>query len=274
MIPLGPELPSEQIGYGGAHYTDYQRGQLVYRLDGPTGPELVTRGTSAVIAAPNAEAAETPFWFERQIFSLVDIPTTAPTGTHTLHVTRRRIEGVVPVESPGPSYAGQLTILPSSLTIPLPGGGTQVVTGAPTPLEFYGCGQFGCSWTDVSAAVPQGVPRPELRLTLSAAVSAVELTVTYPASVIDVVDVLEPPYMMSNHLAAVWRSDTVNGSQGTLRLGAVSGTAQIQRLSVIFVLDNGAAAILDPNAVGITVDRAWNASGQPISVSVASREIQ
>jgi len=121
MVPLAAELPSDQIGYGGAHYIDYQRGQLVYRLDGPTGMELTTLGTSAVIAAPNAEAATTLFWFERQIFSLVDLPANAPVGTHTLHVTRRRIEGGVPVETAGPSYPGEITILPNQLTVPLPG---------------------------------------------------------------------------------------------------------------------------------------------------------
>src|SRR5262245_54574068 len=106
------------IGYGSSVVDDLQRGELAFRLDGTSGFELVTRGTTALSPVPaSSMARDGSFAFAppAQVFVMLDIPANAPLGTHSLSIIRRRIENGVPVEYPGPSYAGQIAILPASL---------------------------------------------------------------------------------------------------------------------------------------------------------------
>lgn len=269
LIPLNAESATAAIGYGGTLVEDYQRGTLIYRLDSPTGPALVTRATGQALLPPSAPLLQNPLFPRRQIVSLVDIPEDAPLGTHTLHVVRRRIEGGVPVDYPAPAYAGTLTIMPKQITFDV-NGSPLTVTGAPTPFEKYSCLGPSCAWSDATDQVREALPLPELRIRLSAAVSALELEVSYPADVIEVVDLYEPPGQRMSHLARVWYEDAPLGS---LQIGAVAGLTSFQTLALAFSLVDGASAILDPADVTVTIAGAWNESGAPVSVSVLSKNI-
>src|SRR5262245_59843903 len=77
------------FGYGGTEYTDYQRGQMVFRLDSLTGFELTTRFSTIAVASPRASFGATATSAGGQVVSLVDIPVGAPLGTHALYVVRK-----------------------------------------------------------------------------------------------------------------------------------------------------------------------------------------
>jgi hypothetical protein len=259
LIPLRGVTDGTIIGYGGSLVTDYQRGELVFRLDGPTGPELITRGTSVVAAAQTTRGArQGTIAGSLQVVAMVDIPADAPEGTHTLHVSRRRIEAGSPVEYSFPAYPAEIQILPNEVT-----AGSETVIGMETPLEAY---VFG--WTDESHVLPEVTPDPQLRFAISPAVFALEMTVTYPASVANVIDVVEPALARANNLASVWFSEPV---PGTVHIKAVAQTLQFNRVALVFALDDGAAAILDPNAVTVTIDKAFNQSGAPVTATVTSK---
>src|SRR5262245_1645204 len=81
VVPLAAG-ESDVIGFGGASHTDYQRGAMIYRLDGPTGMELTTRFSIAAEAHASSLMAGSWFAFANppSIISLVDIPANAPEG--------------------------------------------------------------------------------------------------------------------------------------------------------------------------------------------------
>jgi hypothetical protein len=262
VIPLRGVNDTTLIGYGGSLVTDHQRGELVFRLDGPTGLELITRGTSAVTAAQTTHGARAgTFGGSVQAIALVDIPANAPVGTHTLHVTRRTIEGGNPVEYSFPAYPGEIQILPNEVT-----AGSETVIGTPTPFEANVLG----NWIDESELLPDVTPDPQLRLALNPAVSALEMTVTYPAAGADVIDVVEPVLLRANNLASVWFDEPV---AGTVHIKAVAQTGQFARVALVFSLDDGAAAVLDPASVSVTITKAFNQSGSPITPTVTSKTI-
>jgi hypothetical protein len=174
------------------------------------------------------------------------------------------------VDYPGPSYAGQLTILPNELTFDV-NGSPQTVIGAPTPIEKFFCLFGSCSWSDATPQVLHALPLPELAITLNPAVSALELDVDYPDDVIEVEDVYEPPGERAAKLARVW---STNAGPGSLQIGAVAGLGPFSTVTLSFSLVDGEAAILDPADVIVTVVGAWNASGAPISTSVVSKSIR
>jgi hypothetical protein len=264
VIPISGDATGN-IGFGGTVQEDYQRGTLVYQLDGPGGFELTTRASGAFSPVPNS-AIVTGFNPKRQIVSLVDIPANAPVGTHTLHVKRRRIESGTPVDYTGPVYHGEITILPNELEIDV-GGTPVIVEGESTPFQRWNCPTPStCAWANVS---PVGaIPTPELRLTNGDfSVGAVELEIEYPADVITVTDVYEVSTFQANHLAVVWfEDDAVNG---VLRLGAAATTPDIPILSlgISYTLDDGAEAILDLEDVDVTVENVWDLEGAPISAT-------
>lgn len=269
VIPLNAEGEVPEFGYGGTVAEDYQRGTLIYRLGGPTGPELVTRASGQALLPPNAKHQSIPFFPRRQIVSVVDIPDDAPLGTHTIDVVRRRLEGGTPVDYPGPSYAGELTILPEEITFTV-NGSPQTVTGAPTPFENYVCLLGSCGWSDATQGIRNALPLPELRIRLSAAVSALELEVQYPTDVIEVFDLYEPPGEPLVHPARVWYSESPAGS---LQIGAVADVLPLQTIALAFSLVDGEAEILDAEDVTVTVVGAWDEDGDPLSVSVTSKTI-
>jgi hypothetical protein len=142
------------VGYGGSAYTDVQRGELVFQLDGPGGFELTTR------LAMETDISRRLFTIHgltaRQILVMVDIPIDAPLGTHSLYLVNR-LDGVdTPVV---PAYEGQIKILPESIEVALAGGGTETISGAPTPLEFYNDG-----WQPIDPTWPIPMPSFEVKL--------------------------------------------------------------------------------------------------------------
>lgn len=280
LIPLNFDAGTvNDVGFGGSDFTDYQRGKLVYRLDGPSGFALTTRATSLALAYPGTTAGKGGSAPTTQIVSLVDIPASADPnylGTHTLyvqHVYTDPATGTVKTAA-GPGYSGEITILPAQISVPLPGGGTQTVVGQPTPIAS--CVPGGnCapgSFQDQTANLPLLIPKPELRVTLSTSVWAADLSVTYPPSVISVLDGFETPFGRVTHLATVWMQD--DASAGHLEVHAVASTAAFSLLSISFDLNDGASQILDPSTVGVSVVKAWDQNGALIpNVTVSSTGI-
>jgi hypothetical protein len=267
LIPLTGDPAQGVVGYGGTLREDYQRGTLVYQLDGPGGDELVTRASTAVLPAPNAEIAS-GLMPQRLHVSLVDIPLDAPEGAHSLHVVRRRIEGGTAVDhQDAPPYKGELTILPQQVDVD---GPPFVSEGAPTPLARWACQPAPCGFKSITNA-HIAIPFPELRVTFSAFVSAAEVRFEYPSDVIDVFDAFEPPQGASTHLATVWHQDDPGNE--VVRVGAVAPLAPFRMLSLAFSLDDGASEILDPADVNVVVERAWDAQGELVPVSVVEKKI-
>ncbi len=267
LIPLDGEsglTPAERgrVGYGGSKVSDPQRGELVYRLDGPSGFELVTLGSTRV----KADVVGV------QLVSLVEIPIDAPLGSHDLFVAHRRFDpatGSV-VEQPGPDYHGQLSILPSAISVSLPGGGSELIEGRPTPLEAFA--DIANGWVTIAPTWLQPVvPKPELRIALSAdtPIWAVEGTVVVRAAVAELVDIRDAS--SSGSPAVVWLKDLGVSWSYHGYVGSAAGTsAAISSLAFPFTLVDANAALLDPASV-ITADfGAWDREGNPISVQVTS----
>lgn len=261
-IPLANSR-TEGLAFGGDDYTDHQRGRLVYQLDGPGGFELDTRGSTVLYGPPEANIALQGESGIAQFVSLVDIPSNAPLGTHTLYVVRRWIDPATGQvnEEPGPGYEGEITILP-----PVVDANGEPVTGAPTLFESYVC-VFNCVWDDVTPQVANVVPRPTVQVDFDPAPHAIELSVTYPAGVVDVADAFETVTTRLNHRAEVWR---LEDGPGVVSVSAVADSAAIPGVSVVFTLDDGSVAVLRPGDVDFSVESAWDAEGTPISVSLSS----
>jgi hypothetical protein len=257
------------IGFGGTAYTDYQRGTMIYKLDG-AGMELTTR--FSIAAEPHA-ASQTAtvgqvFAYSPQIFSIVDIPANAPEGTHTLGVYRRLPSGGSDLA--GPAYSPTIKILPN--VVPLTGGGS--VQGMPTPALQANC-SGGCG-IDLS----QAIPRPRIVIYLQGQtwgtdnIAAFEMNLTYPASVIDIVDAYEVGDFSRayNDTATVWTKDIATGTAHIVGIahpdalddGAVLG---YWNLEVSFNLDNGAANVLLQNQLQATVTAAYDIDGNPVQAT-------
>jgi hypothetical protein len=267
VIPLTGASAEErgEIGYGGTQVTDYQRGSLIYKLDGPSGPELVTRGSSFVLpslASPIGYAGYN--YVSGQIVSIVDIPNTAAitTGTHSLYVVRR-FQGVdEPLAYP---YPGQIAILPASIDV----GGGVVVSGQSTPFSvaFEGSSVF----TAIGPTVNSTVPKPQLKATFGASVYAAEVQLAYPTAVINVRDVTEAVWSFQgiSHRAITWWSEP---SPGVLSISMLSSNP-LRGVSVVFDLDDGANQILDPAQVTVQSVRGWNANGSPVATTLGALAI-
>ena len=80
----------------------------------------------------------------------------------------------------------------------------------------------------------------------------------------------EPASSFVNHLATVWWTDD---GVGTARLSAVAATTSFRTLSLVFSLDFGDSAILDPADVDVTIEGAWSQTGSPVATSVSSKTI-
>lgn len=266
MIPVA-DSRSASIGYGGTQVGDPQRGRLEYRLDSTTGPALVTRGSGVVVSHHMSRNAFEFFPLE-QVFSVVDIPVDAPLGTHSLYVRHIYTDPTtgLEVEAAGPSYPGQITIIDEDVTISLPGGGTQVVSGEPTPFEYWGCSP-SCSWKPALQAWLDGaIPAPTIQIALDQAVSAAELTLLYPDGRIDLLHALEGRGSQVQRAAVNMNDDGV----GTASLSVIGTGAPFQYVNVLFALDTGQTIPLVASDVAVSVDRAWDADGVQVQASVSS----
>jgi hypothetical protein len=280
LIPLNGAFadPATAIGYGGATYADHQRGEMVFKIDSPTGVELVTRATTAVLPHPASRharngAGASPGLSGFQHVSLVDIPTGAPLGRHDLYLVRRDASG----EQNLGLLRASIEILPESVL-----AGTETITGAPTPFRGWPCLFCGSGAQNVAAEIPLLVPDPQIEIRLDASVWAVELAIDYPADVIDVVDVIHVPYrgtgvpMVSGDAAVAWVEDPgVQTGIATARVSAASAEAAFEHLAVVFTLDDGASQILDLNDVAVTVTAAYDDQGSAVpGLGIAALDIR
>jgi hypothetical protein len=268
MIPVQSTL-NLTVGFGGKLYDDYQRGGLIYQLDGPGGFELDTRVSFLAMPGVNTSVSNLTFPLSppEQVVSLVDIPDNAPLGTHSLHVLSRRIEGGVEVDSPAPvAYAGTITILPPSIQVTGPSG-LETVVGTPTPFESYACILGNCGWSNLDEFIADVVPKPAIVINLNADVYAADVRLNYPTATINVLDAYEPirSHNAVNKRAVVWLQDTPG--QATVRAAAQSSTTPFRFLAISFDLDDGLNQILQTSNLSLTVLEATNANGQTITVN-------
>lgn len=268
VIPIAGSIIYElgQIGFGGSDVTDHQRGTLVYKVGGPSGPELETRGSTLLYPSFNSKMGQLgdPVALA-QVVSVVDIPDTPsiPTGIQSLHVVRRHQGVDHPVTSVN---AGEIAILPHEVDI----GGGVVVSGVPTPLAFA----FGANFIDIPAgSISNVIPRPQIRVLLlggsaNAPVYAAEFEIAFPASVIDVTDVAESLATGNaiNQRATTWWHES---SPGVLVVSMVS-KHRIRGFSISFILDDGETAILDPAHVSVQASRGWDANGAPLTPALGA----
>lgn len=274
LIPIGGTYSSntspDTMGFGGDEYTDYQRGELVYMLGGPGGVELDTRATVALPSHPNSVDSTSGIFGSLssvQYASVVDIPTTAPTGEHTLHVVRRVIRNGQTMDQTGPTYNGTITILPNQITqgVPVP------VVGERTDIARWD--PFKSSWLDESGKVPQLVPRPEIRIGLDREVWALELALSYPPPVIDVQGSAQPlDDALLNQRAITWLRD--DESSATVFISAAAQKTPLRQLSLVFTLDDGSAQVLDPTQLGVVSIRGYDDTGSVVTVNVSSFTIR
>jgi hypothetical protein len=272
LLPLGSVVDADAglIGYGSSVYTDRQRGALVVRLDGASGPELVTRAVTALtgpMASPHGFA--TPFGTRTElVVAMLDVPNRPEIseGVHSLHLTRRRGG----VEEPGPSWPGTIAILPASLV-----AGGDTVVGTPTPFALLDFGGL-----DATSMIAGAVPEPQVVFPVEAAARAVELELTYPASQIDVRDVTEalvyddalalPDFAASgvsqSHRAlSWWRVST----PGVVTVGMLHPDRALRGVSFVFRLKAAATVPLAATAVQVRNVRAWDDAGANVALAFA-----
>jgi len=263
LVPLGgiAELDAGRIGFGSAIHEDRQRGELVFTLDAPNGPALVTRATTA-LAGPLASPAgfASPFGSRTDlIVSIVDVPDMPEIteGNHALYAVRRR-DGV---DQSSPLALGRIDVLPAS--VPSAGG---AIVGRSTPFEIA-----ELPGTDASSYVAKTVPAPQVVFAATAAARAVELEITYPSAEIDVRDVTEAQVQQGtgavhgvslSHRALAWWSVR---SPGVLAVGMLHPERGLRGISVVFDLKAGAAGPIAPGALQIRNARAYGADGQVIA---------
>ena len=263
------------VGYGGTAFTDYQRGEMVYRLDGYEGPELVTRATTTLLAHPASSSARAGLGFDplasgQQHVSIVDIPGDAPLGTHSLYMMRRVGVSLLEVGV----HPAEIQILPASIWVDT-GSGPEEIVGTPTQFASWLC-FLGCGWMDQTATIPEVVPDPQLRMVLSSGVQAVKLEVDYPFQVIDVLGAIQASTTLDNYLlddhAIVWFEDDGNG---TAIIEAASTGQPIDAVSLVFGLDDGASQILDPADVAPSEMAAYDEDGNLLSgITIVEKEIR
>lgn len=271
-IPLGAPNAISPVGFGGTDLADPQRGELVYSLDTPSGSvELTTRASAAIGTHAGSAVARGNFLLY-QVISLVDVPSDAPLGTFPVDVVWRHPDpGTGETLETPLDYEGELSVLPPSIEVTGPSG-TETIAGAPTPFEAWTCPLGGdCSWTEIDPSTLRSVvPDPAVRLNLDTAVWAVQLDVSYPPGVVDVLDVYETPLQRVNRRATTWFED--DGS-GAVALSAAATGGSFETLSVAFALDDPDAAILDPAEVSVSVVRAWDEDGNEVPASASVGEI-
>jgi hypothetical protein len=265
------------VGYGGTAFTDYQRGEMVYKLDGFGGPELITRATTTLIAHPASSSARDGLDLftlssGQQHVSIVDIPSDAPLGTHSLYVVRR-VSGSSDIQVG--EHPAKIQILDSSYSVEGPGG-PEEIAGTSTDFASWTCNFTDCYWGDQTGNIPAVIPDPQLRMRLSSAVHAVKLQVSYPPQVIDVLDAIQSSTSLDTYLtgdhATVWFEDDGSGS---VTIQAAADGQPFNAVSLVFGLDDGASQILDPASVVATVTAAYDEDGNPLSgVTVNQKKIR
>lgn len=258
ILPIGGiwEEDEGQIGFGSDIYEDPQRGDLIIKLDDENGPELVTRAVTA-LAAPLAsqQGIEAPLTGKTdQIIVIADIPNTneITVGPHGFFIVRR-LGGV---DYPGPSYAGEIQILPESITT-----SAGIVDGTSTPFAAIGGNDLGSTLKNV-------VPDPQLIFRTTNAAFAAEFEVTYPSTEVDILDVTEailaesPVGVSTSHRAMTWWREV---TPGRLAVGIVSPERRIRGVSVVFKLKATATQPIAASAAQIENARSYNANGNLIT---------
>lgn len=283
LIPLQGVYGSA-IGYGSytppgytspdqTPLTDPQRGELIYTLTSPTPFELETRSTTLVTPYPTAKASRTGNGWPWEVVSLVDIPSGAPTGTFGFTVTHRYTDPATgATKNDNISYKGQITILPQNITFTNSAGSSQTVSGESTTLGIISCSNGVCTPQDESSTMPSYTPDPALRLSLTVPSGSnkawgADITLSYPAGVMTVNDVIEGEWDRTTHRAVVWYND--DGS-GTLTIHAAASDSQLGGIDIPFSLVNSASQILDPTSVTVTQVNAWDQDGVAIPGTTAS----
>lgn len=269
-------LPLNEVAYGGTDFEDPQRGRLVVRLGGASGPALTTRFATLVAPPVTASTGPSAGATAQTLLLVADIPVDAPPGTHALALVRERtVGGVVEEVEVTPSPA-TLRILPHEVTYQAEGGALETATGTPTPTQMWA----GSSWQPFLPGTPLGgpqggywwaIPEPSFGVALtgnvppgsgSRFVGYVELEIEYPASKIDVLRVVaeEPAAGLvrwEDDGAGVLVVELVASSPG------YSPTPGVGPIRVVFALDDELQPVLDLVGFDADVVQATDQFGEP-----------
>ncbi|MCP5056772.1 MAG: hypothetical protein GY937_08630 [bacterium] len=237
------------IGYGGTDHDDFQRGEMLYRLksktNGTTHP-LTTRATSRVVPHPTTIAYDS-YEIASQIVSAVDIPSGTPADDYDFEVVRK----LAGQEITGYAYNGDLT----------------VVAGSASQTLFQFFNWFTSSFL-VAAELYKAIPNPEIRFDLSAPVHALEISLDYPGLIIDVKSVIAPKISGMQRGPITWIND--DSATGHVVASLASQGLPFDQVSLVFTLDDGANATLDPALIVVPSIQVqgYDEDGFPLSVSI------
>ncbi len=257
MLPIGGHNAEDngQIGFGSEVYEDRQRGDLIIRLDDASGFPLRTRVVTALassLASPQGIGTALTGNADL-IVVMADIPNVdaVTVGPHGLYIVRR-LGGV---EYPGPSYSGQIQILPAKVTTT-----AGDIYGVSTPLALL---DFGGLFP-ADPYMPYLVPDPQLIFATTSQAYAAEFEVTYPSSQVDILDVTEAITggVSTSHRATTWWQTV---SPGRLTVGMVSPERQIRGVSIVFKLKPAATQPIVASAAQIENARSYDANGNLIT---------
>ena len=259
LIPMGNEAGLAQLHqaglypkltYGSDTNLGDERGVLEFYLDDPSVPAniLETRIVAAASPHPASELARSTTTTWSQVNALIDVPTSAPLGPHTLYV-RRMVGGV----QDGPTgNLGTLQVLPASLTFS-DGANTHTVVGAPSSHQN-------------DNRLHEAAPAPTLIFDLGASVHAAELLVAVPSGAITVLDSFDPRTFTPNGRALVWHGVVAppNAPQ-TIGIKAVA-RATSQPFDSLALVFESQGAPLDPSTVFWFVTRATDELGNDVTL--------
>jgi hypothetical protein len=293
------DLPA---GVAGFEYADPQRGRLVVELSDPQDPlktpvaELLTRWVFLAEPPTASKLEQIRTWAGREVLIVADIPDDLGLeGLYGLEIRWKRWNPTTASEDVelalGEPYFGQITIIPSPLTIDHdddPGTPDRTFTGTSTDF-LYAPG--GSGWSYISEGLnPAGaVPLPsfgiEIRETGAASHSSwlayAEVEVDYPADTITIEDVV----LSEPHRGRVWWVDQPQSNllkvyttlfvpftnENGFVKSFVSDAMDLKAspLRVVFDLKDPATAILDLADVAPTLKRATDEAGNDLLVDAA-----
>ena len=277
-VLIGIQQSLVGIGFGGEHYTDHQRGELVFRLDGPTGPALITRFTTAAEPHPASALASSgvPLGGFAQasgsVISVVDIPLTAEPGRHTLFAMVRRDGEETPLQ-PSDPWRSAIWILPHEVDDDAAGNPIgETIVGRPNYPDQP-------PWIDFNDGLRAWIPRPQVQIGFGRRldgppVGAVDLLVQYPDDVISFVDLISEvgPETAPNRRPTVWMNP--ESSPGLVRVSAVVHPQSSSEsaftsfnLGLVFVLLDPVSEALDASEVAVVSEVVYDFDGNRLDPS-------
>ena len=292
-VGYGVSLPQ---GMPGKQYADPQRGRLVVELQG-TSPTrtLLTRWVFLAEAPTGSKLEQMRTWAGREVFLVADIPDDL-SGVYGLEIYHERFNPEAPpgqqnerelALANGESYFGELTIIPSPLTVDHdgdPGTPDKTFEGSSTPFLF--ATGSGMDYGDYPFQPENAVPLPSFGIEIrepppgsshgSSWLAYAEVEVDYPSETIAIQDVV----LSEPHRGRVWWVDRdgllkiymtlflpfTNEYPGLSMYASGALELKASPLRVVFELENPASDLLETVDITSTLTRATDETGADLLV--------